>query len=167
MKRPILRPGYTLLELIAALTLTVLLASATLAITKNLMRQAKEPTRTAPAWIRRLQQTLTEEMTEADQVRRVSQGMEVEGPLQPRPALTAGGHRPLRVTWRVDQGRLVREELDLLTGNYRRQTVAIGIEHLDISQPQDQGGGNIQLTLSGSALPQGLSISVPRGGGAQ
>jgi len=161
------RAGYTLLELLAALTLTVLLASATLAITKNLMHQAKEPTQTAPAWIRRLKQTLLQEMTEAEQVRRVPQGMELEGPLHPKPSVTDTGHRPLKVTWKVDNGQLVREELDLLTGGFRHQVVALGVDRLDLVQPANQGAaGTYQLTLGGSALPQGLILSVPHSGEA-
>lgn len=157
--------AYTLLELLAALTLTVLLASATLAITRNLMRQAKEPSKTVPAWHRRLQLTLTQELTEAEQVQRVPGGMEIQGPLQPKPSITDGGHRPLKIIWRADKGQLLREELDLLTGIYRRQTVLIGVDRLQITQPTGSSGGTYQLTLSGPALSQGMTISAPRGGG--
>lgn len=160
-----LRRAYTLLELLAALTLTVLLASATLAITRNLMHQAKAPSKTAPAWQRRLQLTLTQELTEAEQVQRVPGGMEIQGPLQPKPSITDGGHRPLKIIWRTDKGQLLREELDLLTGTYRRQIVLLGVDRLQITQPTSSSGGTYQLTLSGPALSQGMTISVPRGGG--
>lgn len=158
--------AYTLIELLAALMLAAILACAALAMTRNLLRQVNAPSSAEPIWIGRLRKTLAEELTEGATVRRIPEGFEVEGPLHPKPAITDDTHRPIKVIWRVEKGQLLREETDLLTGGYRRQLVVIGIDRLDFTQPADQGSaGNHQLTLTGSAMPKGLSLSIPRGGG--
>jgi prepilin-type N-terminal cleavage/methylation domain-containing protein len=159
--------GLTMIELLAALTLTVLLACATLGIMRNLMHQAKESAVAAPPWIRRLRDTLTQELVEAEQVQRIPDGVILQGPLHPRPSVTDGSHHPLKIVWRVNQGRLVREETDLLTGGFRRQTVAIGIDRLDLAQQMNEADATCKLTLTGSALPKGLIISVSGAGGAK
>lgn len=161
------RRAYTLIELLAALALATILACAALALTRNLLRQMNAPSLAEPIWIGRLRQNLIEELTEGATVRRIPHGFEVEGPLHPKPAITDDTHRPLKVVWREANGQLVREETDLLTGGYRRQLVVIGIDRVTLTQPSDQGvsGGNYQLILTGSALPKGLTLSVPRGGG--
>lgn len=153
---PLHARGHTLIELLAALTLAAIVACAVLALCRGLMRQAKAGQPPMPAFEIRLRETLADEVAEAEQVERIPQGFALTGPIRPKPDLASEGHRPLRVEWRVDQDRLIREETDLLTGAKLRQTAAAGIERAELVMQGDRG----QVSVAGAALRAPIVLTI-------
>ena len=158
------RRAFMLLELLIASAIAVILAGAVLSITAGLARDRQRMERRGPvslhpaaAELIRWDLVHTSKLTQDGAMLTLIS----DGGLDGR-RLRPGG-MPVRVTYRIESGRLVREQAALdapLGGGAWRELVAVGVEHLSVAGAAEgeemdaPPAGVVRVGLSGGGMSE-------------
>ena len=155
-RAPARRGGFTLVELLAAVALTGLLAAALLTIVAGLGRQVT-PARTGDALhtaeATGLKHLLERDLLQARAVTLTADSLTLHTLSHLHADTLDASHRPVRVRYHhlEDDGALVREQYDPLdtTGQPRSaHLVATGVSSLHVARADDEDNDSITLTIT-------------------